>query len=247
MIKLTLSPIPEFLSVEKQKELTDRFIADNSQRVWNIPALKEVILTMSYGKCVYSEIKLNEEGKYMQIEHFYPKSRYPDKVLEWGNLMASSNICNAKKNDCDPYNTPIVNPFIDNPKDYFYIENGRIWPLNKSRKAINTLEKCDLNNHTHLRQVRYKIEQKLSERLNICHSLYQYEAASAIKNLKSIMKSCGRKAAFSATKSTLILSNSDYLSLKGLIKNDGYWDFEFDSLEQELSFCSLPKPKYEKS
>ncbi len=55
-------------------------------------------LEYEYAKrSVYSESYLGEEGKYMEIDHFYPKSLFPQRVVEWGNLMASNKKCNTTK------------------------------------------------------------------------------------------------------------------------------------------------------
>ncbi len=97
MIKLTLPPRPTFLTDEKVEDLTSLFKTDRNKRVWNIPALKSALLEMSYGKCAFSEVRLNVEGKYMQVEHFYPKSKYQEKVMECGNLLPCINVCNSRK------------------------------------------------------------------------------------------------------------------------------------------------------
>lgn len=75
--------------------------------------------------------------------------------MEWGNLLPSLNVCNIKKRDFDPEERPIVNPLKDNPKEYFYILNGRLYPLEYgNKKAVNTLEVCDLNNERHFKKSR---------------------------------------------------------------------------------------------
>lgn len=214
MIKLYLPPAPQFLTQQFQEDRTNIFKKDASHCVWNIPELKAAVFEASFGKCVYSEIKLNEEGKYMHIDHFYPKSLYPEKVLMWGNLMASSNICNIKKKDTDPAKKMLVNPFEDNPKNHFYIREGRLFP--KDRKGRNTIEICDLNNSIHLRNVRFKIEQKLKETLELIFENYKLKSPKAITTLKTIMEESGRKNSFSATKSTLILCNQNYINMKGI-------------------------------
>ena len=42
---------------------------------------------MTHHKCAYSEVVLGENSTYIEINHFYPKSLYPDKVVEWGNCV----------------------------------------------------------------------------------------------------------------------------------------------------------------
>ena len=243
MIKLYLPPIPSFLTDELINELTNKFLEDNSKRVWNRSDLKNALFDLSYGKCAYSEAKLGEEGKHMEVDHFYPKSKYPQKVVEWGNLIPCINVCNSRKRDCDPCRIPIVNPLTDDPKDYFFILNGRIYPLSKkNEKAINTIERCDLNNDRHFRNVRYKLELGIKERLEDIFTIYKSDNLSGIKRLKSLMNDCGRTFSYSATKSTVILANKNFQEMRTCMLNANQWSDEFIELETELNFCSLPFP-----
>jgi len=95
MIKLELPQKPTELTAKLQAQKTTEFInSGKKKKVWGMEWLKKAVLEMSFGKCCYTEIRLNEESKYMEIEHFYPKSKYPKKVLEWGNLLPSCKKCN---------------------------------------------------------------------------------------------------------------------------------------------------------
>lgn len=244
MIKLTLPPTPDSLTTELVRRLTDAFRADKTKNVWNRPDLKDALMAITNGKCAYSEAKLNQEGKYMQVDHFYPKSIYEKRVVEWGNLLPCINICNMKKGDLDPNTCPIVNPLKDDPKEYFFILNGGLYPLTyECKKAVNTIVRCDLNNDRHFRKIRSEIEKGLGERLEDILDLYREGNVKSVARLRSIMNDSGRKASYSATKSTFILSNPSYNEIKCLMVNDGYWDKDFVSLEQELVFCSLPPKK----
>ncbi len=78
---------------------------------------------MSNGKCCYCETKLVEEGKYMQVDHYPPKSKYPYEVLEWENLLLSCGMCNNKKRAYDTALEPIINPTEHKPKEYLHLRN----------------------------------------------------------------------------------------------------------------------------
>lgn len=242
MIKLTLPPKPAELTAEKQAELTAKFKANPDAEVWKQSWIKEPLMAMTNNKCAYSEVKLNEEGKYAQIEHIHPKSIYKDEVVEWGNLIPSCNVCNTKKRTLDTKRRPIVNPLVDNPKDYFYISNGRLNVKDqKNRKAIDTLTYCDLNNFDQFRVKRKRIEDSLKERIGEMLRFYTTNNDYWSKRLLCLMKACGRSAAYSATKATLILTSNDYACLKQLLINDSRWNNDFDKAEAELEFCALPK------
>lgn len=242
MIKLTLPPKPSELTAEKQAELTARFKANPEAEVWKQPWIKEPLMVMTNDKCAYSEVKLGEEGKYAQIEHIHPKSIYKDEVVEWGNLIPSCNVCNTKKRALDTKKRPIVNPLVDNPKDYFYISNGRLYAKNrKNKKATDTLMYCDLNNHDQFRKKRLSIENSLKEKIGVILRSYTTDKDYWSKWLLCLMRKCGRAAAYSATKATLFLTNSDYACLKQLLIDDGRWNDDFVKAEAELEFCALPK------
>lgn len=243
MIKLTLPPRPAFLTDELMEQLTEKFKADKTARVWDIKSLKEVLLSSTYNKCAFSEVRLNEEGKYMQVEHFYPKSKYPEKVLEWGSLLPCLNVCNLRKGDLDPNRHPLVNPFYDNPKDFFYIENGRICALDsKNKKAVNTLEAYDLNNYVQLRKPRFRSVNKVQEILLMIKDAFPHNPLIGKNRLKAILRDCGRTSEYSAAKSTAVLKDESYRTLKEFLIERNEWDEDLRTLEEDLIFCSLPKP-----
>lgn len=77
-----MTKAPSELTGKLIKDKTDKFKLDGTD-VWNgFKWLKEAVYDMSFGKCVYSESKLGEEGKYPELDHFYPKSLYPDDVIQ---------------------------------------------------------------------------------------------------------------------------------------------------------------------
>ena len=241
MIKLTLPPKPAELTEEKQAELTARFMSNPNAEVWKQSWIREPLMAMTNDKCAYSEMKLGEEGKYVQIEHIHPKSIYPDEVVEWGNLIPSCNVCNIKKFTHDTKRYPLVNPLVDNPKDYFYIKNGRYNVKDTScTKAIDTLTYCDLNNHDQFRKKRLRIEDNLKKRLREILSFYPTKKEYWLKQLLCLMRECGRTAAYSATKATFIITNDDYAHIKKLLTDDNEWNDDFIEAEIELKFCALP-------
>jgi uncharacterized protein (TIGR02646 family) len=66
---------------------------DTIQRKYNHSEVKDALVKMFYGKCAYCESKITVVT-YGQIEHFYPKSAYPDKTFVWDNLLLSCDKCN---------------------------------------------------------------------------------------------------------------------------------------------------------
>lgn len=91
----------KLLSHYKNKEITD-FLFDSS-----------------YKKCAFCECLPEEGGGYIAVEHFYPKSIYPEKAFEWNNLLPICTQCNTNKLDFDSQEKELINPYIDDPKEHF--------------------------------------------------------------------------------------------------------------------------------
>ena len=134
--------------------------------VWKAAWLLDAVAAMAFNKCCYSEIRLGEESKYMEIEHFHPKSLYPDEVMAWGNLLPACKKCNATKGEHDPVNQPVVNPFADNPQEYFYFEDAFYRVKGSSPKGKLTIQTLGLNHIEHFVKPRARISEEINKTLN---------------------------------------------------------------------------------
>ena len=147
MIKLTRSNPPEKLTKEEQKKLTEEFKKNKKKSVWNKPYIRDALLKECNGKCIYCESLIGSGNKEMHVDHFHYKDKYVDEVVSWNNLNPSCPHCNKSKSTHDTYEDPIINPFEDNPQDYFYITNYRYRSKNKNVDHIvrNTINVLGLN------------------------------------------------------------------------------------------------------
>lgn len=82
MIKLDRTSKPVELTTVLQIALTDEFKL-TGKSVWNTDFIKKGLLSFSNDKCCYCEANINEESKYLEVEHFHHKDTYKDEVLEW--------------------------------------------------------------------------------------------------------------------------------------------------------------------
>jgi uncharacterized protein (TIGR02646 family) len=243
MIKYDLPQKPEKLTKELQEQLTQKF-KKTQDRVWDIDWLKKAIAAKSFGKCCYSDIRLNEEGKYMEVEHFLPKNKYPDLVLEWQNLNPSCKPCNVKKGEHDPNIAYIVNPFNDNPKEFLYF-NASLYQ-GKDEKGIGnkTIEVLDLNNREQFVKKRVRVNYEIIDILKEIDSfLFPEKISYCIKKLKNLMRKGNRKEEYSALTATIILENSYFKNIETHLKENNLWDKELQELKSELEFCALPNPQ----
>jgi hypothetical protein len=241
MIQLQAVPAPPELTSEVVAKLTTKFQEDGSS-VWKQDYIKKALLEMSNYKCAYSEIRLQEEGKYMEVEHFLPKSVHPDKVLEWDNLLPASKFCNGKKLDRIH---PIVHPVRDNPKEHLYMIENVIH--GKSQKGRNSVIILGLNDPDNLLKPRYEIRfatqnelhKQYAQVINFSENPNKNQELEIIHALENLLKNGNRKEAYSATIATTILNDPHYSEIKRIFKEQNIWSKELEKLEEELIFCSL--------
>lgn len=109
--------------------------------------IQDVLFESSHYKCAFCECKPGESG-HIEVEHFEPKSLYPELAFEWDNLLPSCRRCNEVKSDTDTRTNPIINPAIEDPEQLLTYSFLRIKPLAGSGqecKAQRTIDVCNLN------------------------------------------------------------------------------------------------------
>lgn len=246
MIKIHRSKRPERLTDEYVKKLTEEFKVSGKD-VWNKRFIKEALLKMTNNKCAYCEMQLNEEGKYMNVEHFYPKSLYPDKVVEWDNLLPSCSHCNVNKGDHDTYESNILNPTQQDPKDYLYLKNYRYKSIDNNLIGRNTIDVLALNVSDKMVMPRFKVGEKVNEKFEDILSLmelYEKDKSTSKKNkLKNtvlgLMREGRSDKEYSALVATIIFENTNYPIIKDKLKSFNLWDKEFEKEEHNLEKIAL--------
>ncbi len=86
------------------------------------PQIQQTLDTMFSGKCGYCESYIKHISD-AHIEHYKPKSRFPELTFDWDNLLLACSKCNSTfKSDKFPEaheNGPIINPCVDDPIKHF--------------------------------------------------------------------------------------------------------------------------------
>jgi uncharacterized protein (TIGR02646 family) len=242
MIKYEQPPKPSQLTEALQAKLTQKFGNDPGKAVWTMKWLKEAVLAKSFGKCCYSDIRLDEESKYMEIDHFFPKSIYPELVLEWNNLNPSCKTCNTSKSSHDPGLEPIVNPFRDAPKDYLYFSNYLYFGKDTEGKGKKTVEVLGLNDRKQFVEKRERVGSLVTEQLKDLYDnqdLFSEPHRKYVCKLKDLMRGGDRKESYAALESTVILEDNNFRLLETHLRKIQLWDTELDALKAELIFCAL--------
>ena len=246
MIKINKTSKPVELTADLQKELTQEFKLLGSS-VWNINFIKRDLLLSSNDKCCYCEANINEESKYLEVEHFHHKDLYKDEVLEWDNLLPSCKKCNGTKNNHDTVKEPIVNPTRDDPKNHLSLWRYRI--KGKDNLGKLTVSVLDLNNQDRLVKKRFEVGNALQDKLEFLNELtdeyiHGIQTSTRRKNrilngFKNLMKEGLPEAIYSATSATILLTDPEYQDLKDKLKKLNFWDAEFNDLEKEISQSKL--------
>jgi len=126
---------------------------------YNNTEIKKKLKEESNNKCMYCESVVNHIA-HEHIEHFRPKakSKYPELTFEWNNLGLSCPICNINKSDEFDEELPFVNPYVDDPDDFFKALGNMIFPLPGNKRAELSRSIIKLN--------RPELIQSRTERLN---------------------------------------------------------------------------------
>ncbi|NOQ64171.1 MAG: HNH endonuclease [Methyloprofundus sp.] len=240
-------------AVAKPTELTDEIVqqltADYKQTdkaVWQKGYIKDALLAMSSNKCCFCECRLGEESKYLEVEHFHPKSLYPNEVLIWENLLPICKRCNGQKSDHDTKKETIIHPVRDKPKEHLSLKSYRF--RGKTELGKKTISVTSLNDNSQkIVSIRFDIGNKIIESLEELLELtinYGSKPSTPSKNkivnkLRVIMQEGTKKSSYSATAATILLNEAEYDEIKKLFKQQKLWTTEFDELEQQVHYCAL--------
>lgn len=246
MIRLHDVPPPEELTDELVVQLTHEF-KSTGKAVWKKPFITDRLLEMTHQKCAFSECLLNQEGKYAEVEHFHPKSLYPDEVVDWKNLLPINGACNKAKGNHDNKNAPIINPRYDNPKEHLCFQGYRFKA--KSEQGQRTIDVLNLNDRSHWVNKRYKIGDEAIETLEeIRDTLKEYDSSHSktipkrnniVRRLRNLFYAGTPRAEYSSVVASYLLHDDDFIVIKQLMQKNALWDDEFESLEMQMRFCAL--------
>lgn len=165
MIKLTKTSKPNILvknAVTWTNELMNYVkngsdIPDSVKNRYNQQEIKDALKQETSGKCMYCESSIGAVS-YPHIEHFRPKASYPEKTFEWENLGLGCQICNTSKNDVFDEALPYINPYFENPDDYFIFMGTMIKQKPGCPRGENMISLLKLNRGELMEQRRAAID-----------------------------------------------------------------------------------------
>ena len=257
MIKVTRIKKPEELTGEVQKQLTEEFENDTTKRVWNKEYIRRNLLFESNHKCIYCECIIGKGNRELHIDHFHCKNKYPKEVVEWNNLNPSCAHCNKSKSNHDTYEHPIINPFEQNPQDYFYLKNYRYYSKNDKVESIvsETIDVLGINDTEEVVRFRFEQGEALINKIKDIYTLASEnkdvlcsdtrKKNRVLRGCKNILEYGTRKAEYSAFMSTIISNDSYYNKLKEILKELDLWEDILQDLDneiEEIKMSVMPDP-----
>lgn len=148
MIALSKHPEPaillvhgaEWLEVIKSKLARGEVPTVAEKTRYRHPEIKVVLKAETNGKCAYCESRLLHVS-FGDVEHISPKSLQIEDTFKWSNLTLACDVCNTYKTS----SVGLVDPYIDDPDNYFKFLGPLIYAIPEHPKAVITERQLRLN------------------------------------------------------------------------------------------------------
>lgn len=227
---------------EREAELYE-FFDNNYGKNGTGPWLKESIGSSLRGwikgiskvKCGYCERKINDGGGYPELDHFYPKKYFHDKVFELNNLIASCEQCNRTKGTQYEYEgNDMLNPYecetfaqhlclvYDTAEIEGISEKGRatVHILGNSLNVIKYLDDS-FEVLKGARAFRKELCGYISGQLDLIRRLIQCDSVGFIYGkIMDLLEEVGPDKKFTAAGVTVLLNSPDFKEILNWIKNE---------------------------
>jgi uncharacterized protein (TIGR02646 family) len=176
MIKLKKTSAPKIL-VDKEatwtKTIVDRISkgekpTETERTRYRHPDIKKALISETFGKCAYCESKLLHIA-YGDIEHIHPKSEDANNIFKWENLTLACDRCNTEKGII----RSIVDPYINEPSNFFEFLGPMVIPDPKNEIAVVTERSLKLNRLELMERRSDKIKYLASQLLILSHTKNQ--------------------------------------------------------------------------
>jgi hypothetical protein len=157
MIKLTRGSKPVVLE-ENAEMWTEEFTAHvgplNAMTAtiryrYRDPEIKIAVKRDSHNKCIYCESYVSQVHP-GEIEHILPVSKRRDLVVDWDNLAFVCTECNRGKGDYLEPGLPLVNPYVDEPREHLAFFGPTVHHRTGSARGEITVRQLKLHKRSDL-------------------------------------------------------------------------------------------------
>ena len=139
---------------------------------------KEVLRKACFDKCMYCESKISHVY-YDDVEHIKPKSKFQNLKFIWENLGYVCAKCNRAKGDKFFDELPFVNPFEEDPSNFFIALGPFIYHRSGNERGEVTLKEIALN--------RPELIERRHERIQIIQLLLDKVAVTKREDMRGLL------------------------------------------------------------
>lgn len=178
---------------ERKKSANKKFQQERRKKWFKeeiIDKLKKMSGVGNY--CMYCSNSASSD-----VEHFYPKSLFPEKTFDWENMLWTCTPCNRKKGECFPVDQQqplIIDPVSENVWEFLYIDQkfGMLIPHSDTETHNNRAEKTieilglESEERDYLRERRLKAIKKLKEWIKRQMKLLESKSKSKEQIIESL-------------------------------------------------------------
>lgn len=165
----------------KKYDINDEWTKFTSTKLKN--ETMEQLGNMFQKCCAYCEGKF-EDNSYAQIDHFKPKSLFPELCFDYNNMNYSCEKCNNFKSN--KFDKKLINPTEDNPEEHLKFDGVYLVPLDE--RGLKTLEILGINNENRLENKKNRYEDIRSKIEAVTNFLeYSYDNRDKINNFLKLM------------------------------------------------------------
>ena len=176
---------------------------------------------MFKGCCAYCEGKF-DDSSYPQIDHFKPKSLFPEFCFDYNNMNYSCEKCNMYKRD--KYDEKLINPTYDNPEEHLKFKGVYLTSLDERGNVTLDLLGINLEDRLEKKKEKYNtIREKIETITNVLKEITT-NLNSFNEQVKVILdiniKDIERAFDINSEYSTMIRHNfeKDYMYIKEISK-----------------------------
>jgi len=182
MRRLSKGPKPPVL-IANEGAWTDEYINDRAlgekRRRWAHTEVVDALRAETFRKCMYCE-DLPESVTWLHVEHIMPKAKFAELVVDWSNLGFACPRCNVAKSDYYDTTDPVLNPFMEDPRDHLEFCGGLIRARHGSGKGYLSIAKMELAREGLCQQRMEQIE-VVEALVRVWHLLGPGSAQDAVK------------------------------------------------------------------
>lgn len=143
MRSISRGPVPPVLESDRAAQ-QEAFVEDGKSS-WRHADIVAGLRRDAKSKCMYCE-SFMEDVSYGAVEHIAPKSRFPERALDWDNLGYCCQRCNTSKGAywSDEIDLRILDPYKDDLKQHFVFSGPALFARGGDSRGVVTLHKLKM-------------------------------------------------------------------------------------------------------